>query len=352
MSPYEEEKKKNDVKHHGGKKVTEDSVTNENHNFGSVSKEIDDILGDISNSHDVKTNESDLKKEDNDHQKDQPDFSDQETVDQTPNKSPLTQESFNEQKEVKPDEIINQDQNSPSETKPQSDPFFTNEKQDDNQNDQANAPIQTPESKQDTSQSNPFFKDDTTQKPIQESQTETLIPPQETIKETLTENQGSITAIPSNLKQQNQDEKDQKKTLFGQQKSTSDPDKGKLKIGLFKKKKSKTPAKNDQSTKKQKKSTGLFSKKKTTDTKSDQQTPNLRTNQTSDTTDPTEENHENAFHQPLEKQDGGVDKDVLTLLAITDDLLGKLPEDVISEFASSEDFKLYKKVMDRYNIGK
>jgi hypothetical protein len=43
---------------------------------------------------------------------------------------------------------------------------------------------------------------------------------------------------------------------------------------------------------------------------------------------------------------------VLKLLAITDDLLGKLPEDVISDFASSEDFKLYKKVMDKYNIGK
>ena len=52
------------------------------------------------------------------------------------------------------------------------------------------------------------------------------------------------------------------------------------------------------------------------------------------------------------QQHESIDQEVIKLLAITDDLLGKLPEDVINEFASSEDFQLYKKVMNRYQIGK
>jgi len=45
-----------------------------------------------------------------------------------------------------------------------------------------------------------------------------------------------------------------------------------------------------------------------------------------------------------------LDDDVRKLLAITDDLLTKLPEHVIEDFASSEDFALYQKVMSKYNI--
>ena len=47
-----------------------------------------------------------------------------------------------------------------------------------------------------------------------------------------------------------------------------------------------------------------------------------------------------------------VDEDLIKLLKITDDLLGKLPEEVIKEFSQSEDFSLYEKVMKKYDIVK
>jgi hypothetical protein len=55
--------------------------------------------------------------------------------------------------------------------------------------------------------------------------------------------------------------------------------------------------------------------------------------------------------QSIQQEQASIDQDVIKLLAITDELLGKLPEDVINEFASSEDFQLYKKVMKKYQIG-
>ena len=42
------------------------------------------------------------------------------------------------------------------------------------------------------------------------------------------------------------------------------------------------------------------------------------------------------------------DQDVERLLPILDSLLEKLPEEVISEFAESDDFDLYEKVMKKY----
>jgi len=45
-----------------------------------------------------------------------------------------------------------------------------------------------------------------------------------------------------------------------------------------------------------------------------------------------------------------LEDDVKKVLLITDELLGKLPEEVINEFAQSDDFELYKKVMDKYKI--
>jgi len=351
MSPYEEEKKKNDDKHHGGKQVTEDSVTNDNHNFGSVSKEIDDILGDISNSHDVKTNESDKTDAENERQKDQVGFIDQDVLDKTTDQSPPTQESIDEQQKGTTKETIDKEQEDSSDKNTQTDPFFKNAKQDENLEEQKNTSIPAPEPKQETAQPNAFFHDET-QKTNQESQTETPIPTQEKIQKTLPDNQDSTNTIASEPVQQDQKTKDQKKTLFDKQKSSADKDKAKLKIGLFGKKKTKTSTENDQDSSKQKKSIGLFSKKKNTDSKTEQQTPTSTTDYSNETTHSAKQQHENAFHQPLEKQDGNMDQDVLKLLAITDDLLGKLPEDVISEFASSQDFELYKKVMDRYNIGK
>jgi hypothetical protein len=45
-----------------------------------------------------------------------------------------------------------------------------------------------------------------------------------------------------------------------------------------------------------------------------------------------------------------LDEEVKRVLRITDELLGKLPEDVIDNFAQSEDFTLYEKVLMKYKI--
>lgn len=52
----------------------------------------------------------------------------------------------------------------------------------------------------------------------------------------------------------------------------------------------------------------------------------------------------------VETNQGSVDNDLIQLLKITDDLLGKLPDEVIEEFSQSEDFALYEKVMKKYDI--
>ncbi len=45
-----------------------------------------------------------------------------------------------------------------------------------------------------------------------------------------------------------------------------------------------------------------------------------------------------------------VDDDIKKVLLLTDDLLGKLPENVIEEFAQSKDFELYERVLSKYKI--
>jgi len=45
-----------------------------------------------------------------------------------------------------------------------------------------------------------------------------------------------------------------------------------------------------------------------------------------------------------------LNEDIKKILAITDNLLEKLPEEVIDKFAQSEDFELYEKVMSKYKI--
>ena len=52
------------------------------------------------------------------------------------------------------------------------------------------------------------------------------------------------------------------------------------------------------------------------------------------------------------QMDLAIDEDLIKFLKITDDLLGKLPEDVIEEFSQSEDFSLYEKIMKKYEIVK
>jgi hypothetical protein len=56
MVPDEEEKKKNDDKHHREKPSVENTTDINIHNFGSVSQEIDNILGDFSKPHDDQKN--------------------------------------------------------------------------------------------------------------------------------------------------------------------------------------------------------------------------------------------------------------------------------------------------------
>lgn len=46
----------------------------------------------------------------------------------------------------------------------------------------------------------------------------------------------------------------------------------------------------------------------------------------------------------------GIDKETKEVLKITDELLAKLPDDVIKDFVKSKDFELYKKVMEK--VGK
>lgn len=42
-----------------------------------------------------------------------------------------------------------------------------------------------------------------------------------------------------------------------------------------------------------------------------------------------------------------MDEETKRVLKIADELLGKLPEDVVEDFTKSQDFKLYKRVMER-----
>lgn len=61
------------------------------------------------------------------------------------------------------------------------------------------------------------------------------------------------------------------------------------------------------------------------------------------TTQPTQ-------HQttPSHNQQTPSDDDLIQVLLLTDELLGKLPEEVINEFVQSDDFKLYEKVLSKY----
>jgi hypothetical protein len=61
-------------------------------------------------------------------------------------------------------------------------------------------------------------------------------------------------------------------------------------------------------------------------------------------------NEESISSEQVTTNSGTVDKDLIQLLKITDDLLGKLPDEVIEEFSQSEDFTLYEKVMKKYDI--
>jgi len=56
--------------------------------------------------------------------------------------------------------------------------------------------------------------------------------------------------------------------------------------------------------------------------------------------------------KPEEKagEEHGVDEDVKKLLTILDELLGELPDEVAERFSKSEGYKLYERVMDKYEV--
>lgn len=73
---------------------------------------------------------------------------------------------------------------------------------------------------------------------------------------------------------------------------------------------------------------------------------------TKDTKKPEEENGEDLPETDLiEEADfdqNYLDEDVKNLIPVIDDLLGKLPDDIIDEFANSNEFELYEKVVKKY----
>jgi len=118
--------------------------------------------------------------------------------------------------------------------------------------------------------------------------------------------------------------------------------------------------------KKPKKKVGFFSKKQTqkqtTSTPPRPKTPVIPTPkqtkqpQQNEKYAPTTQSHQPTVTPPPPimkeriDQDSPVDEDIRKVLLMTDELLGKLPEPVIEEFASSKDFELYQKVMHKYHI--
>jgi hypothetical protein len=93
------------------------------------------------------------------------------------------------------------------------------------------------------------------------------------------------------------------------------------------------------------KSINIF--RKNTGEKTKESIESQKTNQ--NLTSQEEHNKTNQKPEPNETS-STIDDDIIQLLKITDDLLGKLPDEVIEEFSQSEDFALYEKVMKKYEI--
>lgn len=135
-------------------------------------------------------------------------------------------------------------------------------------------------------------------------------------------------------------------------------DKTKQKNSESKKPKPQSDTQNKQIKQKRKKKFSLFSsdkpkKKSVEKEKQRKQVPQEKRQNTStvnniafpqEQKNPTLADTSESCHQQL------IDEDVKKVLLITDELLAKLPEEVIEDFASSEDFDLYQKVMNKYNI--
>ncbi len=113
---------------------------------------------------------------------------------------------------------------------------------------------------------------------------------------------------------------------------------------------------------KQKKKFSLFSKDKSKQTKKKSliKTKKLKDKTSQPNQSSAQQNKQNTLISPIPPQttshstqstnDQTMDEDIKKVLLMTDELLAKLPEDVIEDFASSEDFALYQKVMNKYNV--
>jgi hypothetical protein len=121
------------------------------------------------------------------------------------------------------------------------------------------------------------------------------------------------------------EEKRKKKEAERQKKlkmKTTEKKKESVKNLLFSKKSDKIFSKTE------KKKTGIFTKK---------EKPSLLATK-----------HLHSRKKNLEQEQSVLDDDIRKVLLITDNLLEKLPEDVIDEFVQSDDFSLYEKVISKY----
>lgn len=145
----------------------------------------------------------------------------------------------------------------------------------------------------------------------------------------------------------NNAEKERKKNLIMEQKKKRAKEREADKLNKMAIIKQKTPKQ------KGKKSFNLFKKEKSKEEKNKLQfeTNNISLNDEKKTVETKDENKKEEHQETKEKSEPSfLDEDIKKLLLITDDLLGKLPEEVIENFSQSEDFKLYSKIFNKYKL--
>lgn len=94
----------------------------------------------------------------------------------------------------------------------------------------------------------------------------------------------------------------------------------------------------------------LFKRKNNKKTKKPSKSESTKPSKPKMEKNPTKQNQINSSSTETTIPTETMDEDIIHLLKITDELLGKLPEDVIEEFSQSDDFVLYEKVMKKYDI--
>lgn len=59
---------------------------------------------------------------------------------------------------------------------------------------------------------------------------------------------------------------------------------------------------------------------------------------------------ESVLAEAVSKVDAASDEELRRVFALIDDLLGKLPDNVIEEFSKSKDFELYDRILKKYGL--